>query len=296
MKKFTLIAGMALVALGASAADFNVEDGTVKSFAAKNGKGTYYNLSMSEYSVEQLTKAGNTVVFMGQNSDDQTGTQNLYIWVETFTEGTASTPAPGYDGEENMDFEYLSLNVSNAGWSGAGYNIKDDAVPMTLNDNTIFHLCYATTGTAPASVGLILLNKDVPEGTPELTAKVAVGADFNDNGTIFPSIGAKATEDWQTVEISFKELKKLWPAFNYDYTSFTGNVFSFLAGGVAGNNIAFDNCFFFTPEGGSAIEGVEADNADAPVEYFNLQGVKVANPEGGLFIKVQGNKATKVVL
>ena len=35
---------------------------------------------------------------------------------------------------------------------------------------------------------------------------------------------------------------------------------------------------------------------NAPVEYYNLQGVKVANPENGLFIKKQGSKATKVVL
>ena len=44
----------------------------------------------------------------------------------------------------------------------------------------------------------------------------------------------------------------------------------------------------------TAIEVIEAENA--PVEYYNLQGVKVANPEKGLFIKKQGNKATKVVL
>ena len=44
----------------------------------------------------------------------------------------------------------------------------------------------------------------------------------------------------------------------------------------------------------TAIETIEAENA--PVEYYNLQGVKVANPENGLFIKKQGNKATKVVL
>ncbi len=45
----------------------------------------------------------------------------------------------------------------------------------------------------------------------------------------------------------------------------------------------------------SAIENVEVD-ANAPVEYYNLQGVKVANPENGIFIKKQGNKTTKVVL
>jgi hypothetical protein len=43
-----------------------------------------------------------------------------------------------------------------------------------------------------------------------------------------------------------------------------------------------------------AIEEVATDNA--PIEYYNLQGVKVANPENGIFIKKQGAKTTKVVL
>ena len=46
------------------------------------------------------------------------------------------------------------------------------------------------------------------------------------------------------------------------------------------------------------ITGVEETmvDANAPVEYYNLQGVKVSNPENGIFIKRQGAKATKVVL
>ena len=43
----------------------------------------------------------------------------------------------------------------------------------------------------------------------------------------------------------------------------------------------------------SGVGSIEAENADAPVEYYNLQGVKVANPSNGIFIKVQGTKATK---
>lgn len=46
----------------------------------------------------------------------------------------------------------------------------------------------------------------------------------------------------------------------------------------------------------NAVEGIEIDNSNAPVEYFNLQGVKVTNPDNGLFIKVQGNKVSKVAL
>ena len=43
----------------------------------------------------------------------------------------------------------------------------------------------------------------------------------------------------------------------------------------------------------SGIEGVVADD-NAPVEYFNLQGVRVANPENGLYIRRQGNKVSKI--
>lgn len=49
----------------------------------------------------------------------------------------------------------------------------------------------------------------------------------------------------------------------------------------------------FGPSDG--VETIMTDN-DAPVEYYNLNGVKVANPEKGIYIKKQGNKATKVVL
>ena len=46
----------------------------------------------------------------------------------------------------------------------------------------------------------------------------------------------------------------------------------------------------------SSVECVEADVVDenAPVEYYNLQGVRVANPANGIFIKRQGSKVTKI--
>ena len=45
--------------------------------------------------------------------------------------------------------------------------------------------------------------------------------------------------------------------------------------------------------GSSAIEDIFSEEVEAPAEYYNLQGMKVANPTGGIFIKVQGNKVTK---
>lgn len=46
---------------------------------------------------------------------------------------------------------------------------------------------------------------------------------------------------------------------------------------------------------GSGVAEIEAEAAGEAV-YYNLQGVKVAEPENGLYIKVQGNKATKVLV
>ena len=45
----------------------------------------------------------------------------------------------------------------------------------------------------------------------------------------------------------------------------------------------------------TGIDGINADN-NAPVEYFNMQGIRVANPENGLFIRRQGNKVEKIIL
>ncbi len=35
---------------------------------------------------------------------------------------------------------------------------------------------------------------------------------------------------------------------------------------------------------------------NAPVEYYNLNGIRVANPENGVYIRRQGNKVTKVLV
>ena len=44
----------------------------------------------------------------------------------------------------------------------------------------------------------------------------------------------------------------------------------------------------------TGVEEIAVENA--PVEYYNLQGVKVARPENGIFIKKQGSRTSKVVL
>lgn len=46
---------------------------------------------------------------------------------------------------------------------------------------------------------------------------------------------------------------------------------------------------------GSGITEIGSEES-APMEYFNLQGVRVVNPENGIFIRRQGTKASKVIM
>lgn len=67
------------------------------------------------------------------------------------------------------------------------------------------------------------------------------------------------------------------------------NIYQFYAGGKVA---------MYTFEVPGVATGIDSVNSEveAPAEYYNLQGVKVANPAKGLYIKKQGDKATKVIL
>lgn len=45
----------------------------------------------------------------------------------------------------------------------------------------------------------------------------------------------------------------------------------------------------------AGIEGIEVDDANAPVEYYNLQGIRVDNPVNGIYIRRQGSRVEKIV-
>lgn len=56
-----------------------------------------------------------------------------------------------------------------------------------------------------------------------------------------------------------------------------------------------DNIKVYAAEGGSGVAEIGVEE-NAPVEYYNLQGIRVENPENGLYIVKQGNKVTKKVI
>jgi hypothetical protein len=50
----------------------------------------------------------------------------------------------------------------------------------------------------------------------------------------------------------------------------------------------------YTKSTTTSVSDINVENG--AVEYFNLQGVRVANPENGIYVRRQGNKVSKVVI
>lgn len=110
-----------------------------------------------------------------------------------------------------------------------------------------------------------------------------------------------------SVDNIFAEDGDYYLTASFGYGTRNGDEFTFpiFAVGVEGYSSLFDPkvegaCFRFTiPDAGSgAIDDVKAgtDDANAPVEYFDLQGRKVTNPSGGIYIRRQGSHTSKILV
>ncbi len=89
--------------------------------------------------------------------------------------------------------------------------------------------------------------------------------------------------------------------FNGDNTvmseNYTGTIKAILPNEASNEKIMLVYFFPYIVKHGeeTGISNINVD-ANAPAVYFNLQGVEVANPANGLFIKVQGNTVSKVLV
>jgi hypothetical protein len=98
--------------------------------------------------------------------------------------------------------------------------------------------------------------------------------------------------------------QKRWYLYNYNYYGYplynSDNNYVCLNLMIATSSSDYYYFYLYIYLPSDAESGVSSvvvdDNSNAPVEYFNLQGVRVANPENGLYIRRQGNKATKVLV
>lgn len=59
----------------------------------------------------------------------------------------------------------------------------------------------------------------------------------------------------------------------------------------------FDNFRLFFKAASSGVEGVASDSdSQLPPVYYNLQGIRVANPAPGIYIVCRGNSVAKEIV
>lgn len=213
------------------------------------------------------------------------------------------------NGGSFVDNVTVTATVSNAtsAWykigSGAQVNISGTSATFTLGDDmsvgesvTVTWSASSATETKTGSATYTKIEKPAePEG---LTV-------YYDN----------TVTRWSSVKIHHWTVNaSTWPGVDmkqiasdiYMYTCPTGTV------GVVFNNGNGDQTDDVTPEHGhiykglgnrkvedngiyqSAIDSIETSPEDEPVEYYNLQGVRVINPTPGIYIQRQGNKVRKI--
>lgn len=210
----TLLSGFATKALddnGVSTFDFSdVSDAVL--------------ISTSDGVRGHLLEAGASVTDYNVNNTNR----NLYIWENTYVPVNRTGETNSFGWGEG----YNKFTVANIGWSGLGFNIENEDLSM-VDDSFWLHFAMRATDIAMHT------SHEVQVGS----AKFRVGADSN----TLASVGDfKRDGEWYYFDIPVKALRQFSSSmFGSAPANFTGNVISFLSGGVTDAEICFDNIFFY---------------------------------------------------
>lgn len=140
------------------------------------------------------------------------------------------------------------------------------------------------TIVAPAGQDGMILHWGVNDYEKPIEAYLPEGSQYHSDGKAARTPFYRNPEGKMEVKIGpFNNASQ-----NVDYISFVTNT------GSNWDNNGNKN-YKFTINKNSGVETITADN-DEPVEYYNLQGVRVAAPANGIYIRRQGSKISKVVI
>ena len=233
---------------------------TIKAIAVKEGM-TDSKLAQAAYTIKQDTPVGPT-----------TGT------TATFTFSDPSTLTPAYTLDQAVD-------------DGTTGNKKIDVLGVEFVANGAK---IATTGTGNAPR---LYYQTTQEAWTYRVYKNTVMTMTAPEGYKFVSI---VFDPQTTTYANQLAAANVFSAGTYDSANKTLN----FAGDAAVSEVTFTpaattgfNSITYNFSKTDAVNDIIAEDADAPAVYYNMQGVRVANPAAGnLYIKVQGSKATKVLV
>lgn len=247
------------------------EEMTIKAIAVKDGCEDS-DIAVAEYTLRAAS------AFRGEfNSfnDGKTAT-NYLASVANATGWVAENCAvlSGNDADANSNPKFVFIDNST------------ETIAVCLNGKTTA-VGKVTSPVLAGGIGTLTFKYGLPFGDKKIGLKVTI-YDAEGNVLATDEIANDSATKFEAYEYSLpvnKEGDFKIEIVNTCPSSATKNA----------DRVAIWNLTWSDPTG-SAINAAVANDADAPVEYFNLQGVRVANPEGGLFIRRQGSKVEKVVI
>lgn len=226
-----------------------------------------------------------------------------------------SVPAPGRiksivfhkGGSGNWNLSEVSENngVNPTGWNG------DVATWTSAEDESISTIWFNFNGNKHTRFTGITVEYDLgkpamPYVVSETANEIVVECDdwCELHYTKKPESAAKAPSRVQLNDGTIEDTDEWTNHGSYQITIDKNNTvhqdrgYSFIAN-HAETGLKSDALNLYVGSDGTltGVEGISAEaDADAPVEFYDLQGRKVANPQGGIFIRRQGSKVTKVAL
>lgn len=226
-----------------------------------------------------------------------------------------SVPAPGRiksivfhkGGSNNWNLTEVSENngTNPTGWDG------DVATWTSAEDESISTIWFNFNGNKHTRFTGITVEYDLQKpAMPYVVSETAdaIVVECDDwcelHYTKKPESAAKAPSRAQLNDGTIEDTDEWYNHGSYQITIDKNNTvhqdrgYSFIAN-HADTGLKSDALNLYVGSDGTltGVEGISAEaDADAPVEFYDLQGRMVANPQGGIFIRRQGSKVTTVAL
>ncbi|MCL1867363.1 MAG: hypothetical protein FWF72_00205 [Paludibacter sp.] len=318
MKKLIYITTIALLALFAKPA--HAQNG----FDFDNASNFY--LIWLDAGIENYWEITSRIVgdyrLNGTYGTPNVGERFLDIWSagETYTVNDPS--GQGFFGQIGG---YLDCSANSVGWAGGGFQlIQQPGSTSTINytaitNNYRFHMAVRKTNPDACRINLYGGGNTSGVADEAQCAHFLVGAgDHVYNDPPQPNLTPAFTVNtWQIIDIPVSDLRNMgWD----NRSAFKGYYISYDFGFTNGNNMQLDAIFYYNPSG-AGVDNMQASNklnvvvtdktvsilnATAPVEVYNVAGMKVKTCEQpifgtdevskGVYILKSGNAVAKVLI
>jgi hypothetical protein len=246
-----------------------------------------------------LSDGGSTTQIKYLHPGTSTSSNNLYFAHQTTTTNALFKPTFSTDGTVDIAFtcksshNHLFYNNNNTSIFAAYNSDFSNGHAITLYVEyvpapTVYNDEVAKTVQITSQKGQLYINVKEYDGSDQLVTSEASQA---------KSVIARVASDESDESIEWGEPIAQGQTVTIDAPT-EPNHYKIIKTKSVSNGVASDVTTVRLNANGtiSGINGVAADNQNAPVEYYNLQGVRVSNPGTGLYIRRQGTKVEKVAI